>query len=47
MIKIRYGYWISGWFGSGKITLFEKFLDIIGKSSFDDCSAADVFLRRV
>ncbi len=44
--KNKVGYWISGWFGSGK----SHFLKILGylleNRQFDDCSAADVFLRR-
>ena len=44
--KNKIGYWISGWFGSGK----SHFLKILGylleNHQFEDSSAAEIFLRR-
>ncbi|MDK2799609.1 MAG: hypothetical protein PWQ70_1228 [Clostridiales bacterium] len=42
----KVGYWVSGWFGSGK----SHFLKILGylleNHQFDDSSAAEIFIRR-
>lgn len=44
--KNKVGYWISGWFGSGKSHFLKIFGYLLENHQFDDCSAADVFLRR-
>lgn len=44
--KNRVGYWISGWFGSGKSHFLKIFGYLLENHQFDDSSAADVFLRR-
>lgn len=42
----KVGYWISGWFGSGKSHFLKIFGYLLENHKFDDCSAADIFLRR-
>ncbi|MDU1507398.1 MAG: BREX system P-loop protein BrxC [Clostridium butyricum] len=44
--KNKVGYWVSGWFGSGKSHFLKIFGYLLENHQFDDCSAADVFLRR-
>ena len=44
--KNKVGYWVSGWFGSGKSHFLKIFGYLLENHQFDDSSAADVFLRR-
>ncbi len=44
--KNKVGYWISGWFGSGKSHFLKIFGYLLENHQFDDCSAADIFIRR-
>lgn len=42
----KVGYWISGWFGSGKSHFLKIFGYLLENHKFDDCTAAEIFLRR-
>jgi len=44
--KNKVGYWISGWFGSGKSHFLKIFGYLLENHQFDDCTAADIFIRR-
>lgn len=44
--KNKVGYWISGWFGSGKSHFLKIFGYLLENHQFDDSSAADIFIRR-
>lgn len=42
----KVGIWASGWFGSGKSAFAKTFGYILENHQLDDCSAADIFLRK-
>lgn len=42
----KVGYWISGWFGSGKSHFLKIFGYLLENHQFDDCNAEDIFIRR-
>ena len=44
--KNKVGYWISGWFGSGKSHFLKIFGYLLENHQFEDSSAAEIFLRR-
>ena len=44
--KNKVGYWISGWFGSGKSHFLKIFGYLLENRQLEDASAAEVFLRR-
>ncbi|MDU4660433.1 MAG: hypothetical protein E6Y39_09930, partial [Clostridium butyricum] len=42
----KVGYWVSGWFGSGKSHFLKIFGYLLENHHFDDCNAEDIFIRR-
>lgn len=42
----KVGYWVSGWFGSGKSHFLKIFGYLLENHQFDDCNAEDIFIRR-
>lgn len=42
----KVGYWVSGWFGSGKSHFLKIFGYLLENHHFDDCDAEDIFIRR-
>lgn len=42
----KVGYWVSGWFGSGKSHFLKIFGYLLENHQFDNCNAEDIFIRR-
>lgn len=42
----KVGYWVSGWFGSGKSHFLKIFGYLLENHQLDDCNAVDIFNRR-